>query len=163
MIGHVKQYNEDRGAEDPSRCVVVPCRIFCRRFAETPCYAAAMALKPQSRLSGREGWAAPWHWSSARRISHQRDRFRGTAFSRRKARELAKRVHAIAATTQAQPSRPIWSGSACPIARLRGLRTALAQATDWKGKIVFHSSGALPSDELHALRRRGQPWLRCIP
>lgn len=31
----------------------------------------------------------------------------------------------------------------------------LAPRTDWKGKIVFHSSGALASDELGILRRRG--------
>jgi predicted short-subunit dehydrogenase-like oxidoreductase (DUF2520 family) len=32
---------------------------------------------------------------------------------------------------------------------------ALAPAYEWKGKIVLHSSGALTSDELNALRRRG--------
>src|SRR5216684_8348937 len=31
----------------------------------------------------------------------------------------------------------------------------LAPATAWKGKIAFHSSGALASDELNVLRRRG--------
>jgi predicted short-subunit dehydrogenase-like oxidoreductase (DUF2520 family) len=31
----------------------------------------------------------------------------------------------------------------------------LAPITDWKGKLAFHSSGALASDELQVLRRRG--------
>jgi len=31
----------------------------------------------------------------------------------------------------------------------------LDQRTEWKGKIAFHSSGALASDELNPLRRRG--------
>jgi len=31
----------------------------------------------------------------------------------------------------------------------------LARKTDWKGRIALHSSGALSSDELAALRRRG--------
>jgi predicted short-subunit dehydrogenase-like oxidoreductase (DUF2520 family) len=31
----------------------------------------------------------------------------------------------------------------------------LAAGTDWRGKIVFHASGALTSDELDVLRRRG--------
>ena len=31
----------------------------------------------------------------------------------------------------------------------------LAPSQDWKGKLVFHSSGALTSDELAALRQRG--------
>jgi predicted short-subunit dehydrogenase-like oxidoreductase (DUF2520 family) len=32
---------------------------------------------------------------------------------------------------------------------------ALAKQTQWKGKIAFHSSGALASDELKVLRKRG--------
>lgn len=32
---------------------------------------------------------------------------------------------------------------------------ALANKTNWKGKIVLHSSGALPASELHSLQRRG--------
>ena len=40
----------------------------------------------------------------------------------------------------------------------------IARTTDWKGKIAFHSSGALPSDELRALRScAAQRWLRRIP
>ena len=38
---------------------------------------------------------------------------------------------------------------------IAGVARALAQSQDWKGKIVFHSSGALTSDELVSLRGKG--------
>jgi predicted short-subunit dehydrogenase-like oxidoreductase (DUF2520 family) len=38
---------------------------------------------------------------------------------------------------------------------IAGVARLLAQSQDWKGKIVFHSSGALTSDELVSLRDKG--------
>lgn len=38
---------------------------------------------------------------------------------------------------------------------IRGCARQLAVTRDWKGKVVLHSSGALSSDELDPLRRRG--------
>jgi len=38
---------------------------------------------------------------------------------------------------------------------IAGVARVLAQSQDWKGKIVFHSSGALTSDELVCLRNKG--------
>lgn len=42
-----------------------------------------------------------------------------------------------------------------PDSAIAGLAKSLAQRRDWKGKIVFHSSGALSSDELAPLRDKG--------
>ena len=80
---------------------------------------------------------------------------RTSGASQRKARNLARVTRARAATSEAArldagliwfcvPDREISSGA-----------RALARRTTWKGKLVFHSSGALASDELDVLRRRG--------
>jgi len=42
-----------------------------------------------------------------------------------------------------------------PDRNIAGAARKLAPLTDWKGKTAFHSSGALTSDELNVLRRRG--------
>jgi len=42
-----------------------------------------------------------------------------------------------------------------PDGAIAGAAKSLAGATDWKGKVALHSSGALTSDELAVLRKRG--------
>jgi predicted short-subunit dehydrogenase-like oxidoreductase (DUF2520 family) len=42
-----------------------------------------------------------------------------------------------------------------PDSRIAAAAGELAHSTEWEGKIAFHSSGALASDELDVLRRRG--------
>lgn len=44
---------------------------------------------------------------------------------------------------------------AVPDDAIAGLALALARLQDWKGKVVFHSSGALTSDELAPLQEKG--------
>ena len=86
--------------------------------------------------------------------------FRGGRASRRKAAALAKRVgaraEAIARVTIGRvkiEAEVVWL---CvpddAIARVAG---SLARKADWRKKFVLHSSGALASGELMALRRRG--------
>lgn len=75
--------------------------------------------------------------------------------SRRRAQRLARRVGARAATFQTARLRAglVWiavTDDAIPSA----VRT-LARRADWKGKVALHSSGALSSDRLRPLRRRG--------
>jgi predicted short-subunit dehydrogenase-like oxidoreductase (DUF2520 family) len=72
--------------------------------------------------------------------------------SRRKAQLLAKQVQARwgAATLEADL---IWF--CVPDREIARAARQLAKAMDWMGKIVFHSSGALASDELKVLRGRG--------
>jgi len=73
----------------------------------------------------------------------------------RRARELAKKVRARATTIQnpGLDADVIWF---CVSDRsIRAVAQTLASATNWKGKIALHSSGALDSDELAALKQNG--------
>ncbi len=75
--------------------------------------------------------------------------------SRRKAQALARRVRARA-TTLGNPqldAELIWF--CVPDRSIASAARALSQSTQWPKKIAFHSSGALTSDELDLLRRRG--------
>ena len=75
--------------------------------------------------------------------------------SLQKAAGLARRVRARAATIEqaSWDANIVWlcvpDGSIAAVAR------DLAPRTRWSGKVVFHSSGALSSDALDALRERG--------
>lgn len=114
-----------------------------------------MALKPHIAIVG------PGRLGSALAIELRRAGYRLTEVisrnsvaSRRKARVLAKRVHAVAAVTNPRlDAGLVWF--CVPDREIGKAARHLAHATDWKGKIAFHSSGALVSDELHLLRRRG--------
>lgn len=114
-----------------------------------------MALKPHVAIVG------PGRLGNALALELRRAGYRiseivsrNSRTSRRKASVLAKRVHAIASVASAAfEADLVWL--CVPDRQISRVARHLAQATDWRGKIVFHSSGALPSDELHALRRRG--------
>ena len=103
----------------------------------------------------------PGRLGSALAEELQRARYRVTEIvsgksgsSRRKARVLARLVHA---TWKAEGARlhaeVVWF--CVPDREIAKAAQQLAEAVDWKGKIALHSSGALTSDELRALRRRG--------
>jgi predicted short-subunit dehydrogenase-like oxidoreductase (DUF2520 family) len=80
---------------------------------------------------------------------------RQTASSRRRAAMLAKSVRAVSVPlAQARPDADIiWichtDDALAETARL------LARKPGWRGKVVFHSSGALSSDVLAPLKRKG--------
>jgi len=74
--------------------------------------------------------------------------------SRRRARALARRVGAKAAVL----GTPVSSGLLWLCVSddaIRPCARKLSRQGSWKGKVVLHSSGALSSDELAPLRRRG--------
>jgi predicted short-subunit dehydrogenase-like oxidoreductase (DUF2520 family) len=74
--------------------------------------------------------------------------------SRRKARALAKKVNAVAASPKPRLDADlVWI--CVPDREIENVARHLAPRANWKNKIAFHSSGALTSDELRALRRRG--------
>jgi len=75
--------------------------------------------------------------------------------SQNKARTLASRVQAQA-TKLGNPevhADLIWL--CVPDGAIASVARQLARTGSWKGKLAFHSSGALASDELAVLRRRG--------
>jgi predicted short-subunit dehydrogenase-like oxidoreductase (DUF2520 family) len=95
---------------------------------------------------------APALAAAGYRIDHILHRDRSS--SRQRARALAGRVGARAAALGAHaPAGLLWlcvSDDA-----IRPCALELSRTGDWKGRVVLHSSGALASDELAALRRRG--------
>jgi predicted short-subunit dehydrogenase-like oxidoreductase (DUF2520 family) len=80
---------------------------------------------------------------------------RRSAGSRRRVRELARKVGARASMSDSAclDADLVWF--CVPDQEIAAASHQLAPAIVWKKKIAFHSSGALASDELEALRRRG--------
>ncbi|MGH9503875.1 MAG: Rossmann-like and DUF2520 domain-containing protein [Terriglobales bacterium] len=74
--------------------------------------------------------------------------------SRRKGRALARQVHARWTAEKVKLEADlVWF--CVPDREIARAARQLAGRLDWKGKIALHSSGALASDELRVLRRRG--------
>lgn len=74
--------------------------------------------------------------------------------SRRKARALAKQVHARAATSGKRLDADlVWF--CVPDREIARAALQLAEVVEWTGKVALHSSGALASSELRLLQRRG--------
>ena len=80
---------------------------------------------------------------------------RDTVASKRKARELARKVDAQSSTGDSAHLDADLVWFCVPDREIAAASHQLATAIVWKKKIAFHSSGALASDELKALRRRG--------
>jgi predicted short-subunit dehydrogenase-like oxidoreductase (DUF2520 family) len=80
---------------------------------------------------------------------------RSRAASKRKAGDLARKVRAHSSTSdQARLDADlVWF--CVPDREIAASARQLASVVDWTKKIVFHSSGALASDELKFLRQRG--------
>jgi predicted short-subunit dehydrogenase-like oxidoreductase (DUF2520 family) len=80
---------------------------------------------------------------------------RHTLSSQKRAREIGKSAHSFTTTlkTANLDFDLIWF--CVPDREIAVAARALIGSAKWKGKIVFHSSGALSSDELGVLRRRG--------
>jgi predicted short-subunit dehydrogenase-like oxidoreductase (DUF2520 family) len=75
--------------------------------------------------------------------------------SRRRAQKLATRVGAKITQIGVDRLRSDLVWLCVPDREIRRYAVSLARQEEWRGKIVFHSSGALGSRELRALQRRG--------
>ena len=114
-----------------------------------------MAVKPRIAIVG------PGRLGSALALELRRAGYRisaivsgNSAASRRKGQALARRVHA----RWSAPGTPfdadlVWF--CVPDREIARAARQLEKLVEWKGRIALHSSGALASDELQALRRRG--------
>jgi predicted short-subunit dehydrogenase-like oxidoreductase (DUF2520 family) len=80
---------------------------------------------------------------------------RGSAASLRRARRIAREVGASATTAARAQIRAEIAWFCVPDGAIASAAASLTRAADWKGKVALHSSGALISDELAVLRRRG--------
>jgi predicted short-subunit dehydrogenase-like oxidoreductase (DUF2520 family) len=120
------------------------------------CYAACVPPKPTITIIGAGNLAqtlAPALHRAGYRIEEVVSR--GGPDSRRRANKLARRVHARAVNTEnaSLAARVIWF-CITDDAIAESART-LANRTDWRRKIAFHSSGALSSGLLSVLQDRG--------
>src|SRR5256885_14754074 len=75
--------------------------------------------------------------------------------SQKRARDIARKTRSLTTTlkTANLNSDLIWF--CVPDREIALAARALIPSAEWKGKVAFHSSGALASDELNLLRRRG--------
>lgn len=80
---------------------------------------------------------------------------RRPASSLRRARRLAREVGAAAVVAARVRIRAEIIWFCVPDGTIAGAAASLMDATDWRGKVALHSSGALTSEELAALRERG--------
>ena len=80
---------------------------------------------------------------------------RDTPSSQKRARDIARKTRSLTTTlkTANLNSDLIWF--CVPDREIARAARALIRSAEWKGKVAFHSSGALASDELNVLRRRG--------
>lgn len=80
---------------------------------------------------------------------------RSGAASLRRARRLAREVGvpAVAAVGATIRAEIVWF--CVPDGAIASAAESLAEAANWSGKVALHSSGALTSDELTVLRKRG--------
>jgi predicted short-subunit dehydrogenase-like oxidoreductase (DUF2520 family) len=122
-------------------------------FALSPVILPAMAAKPTITIigPGRLGTALALELRGAGyRIDEIVSRFIPNSDARKLARQVGARpVEASAARLDANLA---WF--CVPDREIARVAHAVSNR-NWKGKIAFHSSGALSSDELQALRRRG--------
>jgi predicted short-subunit dehydrogenase-like oxidoreductase (DUF2520 family) len=80
---------------------------------------------------------------------------RANAASIKRARTLAREVRASSVTIYRAQLRAEIVWFCVPDREIASTAQSLSEAADWKGKVALHSSGALASDALEALRRRG--------
>jgi predicted short-subunit dehydrogenase-like oxidoreductase (DUF2520 family) len=114
-----------------------------------------MAVKPSIAIVG------PGRLGSALALGLRRAGYRiseivsgESTASGRKARALAKLVHAkVAAAGARLDGNLVWF--CVPDREIAGAAQQLSDALDWRRKVALHSSGALASDELRVLRLRG--------
>ena len=80
---------------------------------------------------------------------------RNNIASKRSAADLARKVGVRPSNTSNTRLNADVIWFCVPDREIKNAAHQLASVIDWKGKIAFHSSGALLSDELDILRRRG--------
>ncbi|MFY9909566.1 MAG: DUF2520 domain-containing protein [Candidatus Sulfotelmatobacter sp.] len=80
---------------------------------------------------------------------------RANAASIKRTRTLAREVRASAATIYRAQLRAEIVWFCVPDREIASAAESLSEAADWKGKVALHSSGALTSDALEILRKRG--------
>jgi predicted short-subunit dehydrogenase-like oxidoreductase (DUF2520 family) len=129
-----------------------------RRIFSLPVFVILprMAAKPRIAIVGA-GRLSSALALSLRKAGYKIDAiiFRPAAGSQARARRLAAQVGARASSIRSPilSSGVVWLG--VPDQALFRCAAMLARVADWKGKILVHSSGALTSSELDAVKKKG--------
>jgi predicted short-subunit dehydrogenase-like oxidoreductase (DUF2520 family) len=74
---------------------------------------------------------------------------------RKNRRSLSRKLRMLVTTSDRAQLNADLVWSCVPDAQIKTVAENLKSTTNWKGRIVFHSSGALTSDALQALRKQG--------
>jgi predicted short-subunit dehydrogenase-like oxidoreductase (DUF2520 family) len=115
-----------------------------------------MAAKPEIAIVGAGNLGSALAVSlrqAGYRIESVTARSRGASFN--KAQKLAKKIGAVASVGLPASLRAQVIWFCVPDREIARAAQTYAGQVAWRGKVALHSSGALPSDELDALRRRG--------
>ena len=115
-----------------------------------------MAAKPRIAIvgAGNLGTALALSlWRAGYRIEAVMAHSRGASL--KKARKLARQVGALVSVGPPAKVRAGIVWICVPDGEIARTAGALANKIEWKGKVALHSSGALASDGLNTLRRRG--------
>jgi predicted short-subunit dehydrogenase-like oxidoreductase (DUF2520 family) len=115
-----------------------------------------MAAKPGIAIVGAGNFGtalAVSLWRAGYKIESVIAHARGASF--RKAQKLASQVGGRASLGPLKESRAKVVWFCVPDGEIARAARSLAAGIEWKGKVALHSSGALTSDELNSLRRRG--------
>jgi predicted short-subunit dehydrogenase-like oxidoreductase (DUF2520 family) len=80
---------------------------------------------------------------------------RDTPSSEKRARDIARKTRSFTTTLKTANLKSDLVWFCVPDREIARAARALIPSAEWKGKVAFHSSGALASDELNVLRRRG--------
>jgi len=115
-----------------------------------------MASKPSIALVG------PGNLATALALALRKAGYRITEVVSRDLPESKARARALARKTGARPAQVATAELTAAVVWLcvtddaiAACARAISQATNWKGKVALHSSGALTSDQLAPLRKRG--------
>lgn len=121
-----------------------------------PGMSVAPSGKPRVAIVGAGNFAAALA-VSLRKAGYRIDQIvaRRRAGSLLRAQALAREIGTSAATVDQAKIRDEIVWFCVPDREIIAAAKSLVEAADWKGKLALHSSGALTSDELAVLRRRG--------
>lgn len=113
-----------------------------------------MAAKPSIAIVGAGNLALALALS-LRQVGYRIDEVIARDRSSRKAKDLARNAGARVAVISDTSLRATVVWFCVPDGEIAQAARSLATNTEWKNKIALHSSGALSSDELDSVRRRG--------
>lgn len=145
-----------RAASEQSRLVIAVSEIRSQNPEANSAILPRMAGLPEIAIVGAGNLGSALA-ASLRRSGYVIEAIiaRSSRASQRKAQSLAKEVGAQVLSDPSGVLRANLIWFCVPDAEIAQAACDFAKKINWKGKVAFHSSGALSSDELAALRIRG--------